>query len=59
MIELFGFMWDDKKLKCLGLDYYEFVDIKKYKNFEDFLVMVKLKCFFVLIIKGELNYSDV
>lgn len=36
MIEPFGFGWDDKKLRRSGLDYHEFVDIQKYKNFEDF-----------------------
>lgn len=32
-----GFFWDDKKLRRAGLDYHEFVEVKRYKNFEQFL----------------------
>ena len=42
-----------------GLDYHEFVDIKKYKNFEDFLETAKPKRLFALTTKGEPNHSDV
>ena len=49
MIEPLGFTWDDKKLKRSGLDYHEFVDIKKYKNFEDFLEKAKPKTFYLLL----------
>ena len=59
MIEPLGFTWDDKKLKRSGLDYHEFVDIKKYKNFEDFLEKAKPKRLFALTTKGEPNHSDV
>ena len=43
MIEPLGFTWDDKKLKRSGLDYHEFVDIKKYKNFYPRLVDIFTK----------------
>lgn len=59
MIEPFGFGWDDKKLRRSGLDYHEFVDIQKYKNFEDFLVRAKPKRLFALTTRGEQNHSDV
>ena len=53
MIEPLGFTWDDKKLKRSGLDYHEFVDIKKYKNFEDFLATAKPKRLFALTTKDD------
>ncbi len=59
MIEPFGFAWDDKKLRRSGLDYHEFVDIQKYRNFEDFLQRAKPKRLFALTTKGEPNHSDV
>lgn len=59
MIEPLGFTWDDKKLKRSGLDYHEFVDIQKYKNFDDFLDRAKPKRLFALTTKGEPNHSDV
>ncbi len=37
IIEPMGFFWDDKKLRRAGLDYHEFVEVKRYKNFEQFL----------------------
>lgn len=59
MIEPLGFTWDDKKLRRSGLDYHEFVDIKKYKNFEEFLAIAQPKRLFALTTKGEPNHSDV
>lgn len=59
MIEPFGFTWDDKKLRRSGLDYHEFVDIQKYKNFDDFLERAKPKRLFALTTKGEPNHSEV
>lgn len=59
MIEPFGFTWDDKKLRRSGLDYHEFVDIQKYKNFAEFLATAKPKRLFALTTKGEPNHSDV
>ncbi|QIM63481.1 tRNA (cytosine(34)-2'-O)-methyltransferase TrmL [Pasteurellaceae bacterium Orientalotternb1] len=59
MIEPLGFTWDDKKLRRSGLDYHEFVDIKKYKNFDEFLAIAKPKRLFALTTKGEPNHSDV
>lgn len=59
MIEPFGFTWDDKKLRRSGLDYHEFVDIQKYKNFDDFLEKAKPKRLFALTTKGEPNHSEV
>lgn len=59
MIEPLGFAWDDKKLRRSGLDYHEFVDIKKYRDFEHFLVEAKPKRLFALTTKGEPNHSEV
>ncbi|MDH2924391.1 tRNA (cytidine/uridine-2'-O-)-methyltransferase [Nicoletella semolina] len=59
MIEPFGFTWDDKKLRRSGLDYHEFVDIKKYQNFEQFLIQAKPKRLFALTTKGQQNHNQV
>ncbi|HSF59707.1 MAG TPA: tRNA (uridine(34)/cytosine(34)/5-carboxymethylaminomethyluridine(34)-2'-O)-methyltransferase TrmL [Candidatus Binatia bacterium] len=37
LIEPLGFKIDDKHLKRAGLDYWEFVDVRLYKSWEDFL----------------------
>ena len=36
LIEPLGFTWDDKKLRRPGLDYHEFVEIKKHKTLKPF-----------------------
>lgn len=59
MIEPLGFAWDDKKLRRSGLDYHEFVDIKKYRDFEHFLAEAKPNRLFALTTKGEPNHSEV
>ena len=37
LIEPLGFKIDDKHLKRAGLDYWEFVDLRVHKSWEDFL----------------------
>ena len=37
LIEPMGFKIDDKHLKRAGLDYWEFVDVRLYKSWKDFL----------------------
>lgn len=37
LIEPLGFDWNDKKLRRAGLDYSEFVDVKRWPNLENFL----------------------
>jgi tRNA (cytidine/uridine-2'-O-)-methyltransferase len=37
LIEPLGFKIDDKHLKRAGLDYWEFVDVRLYKSWKDFL----------------------
>ncbi|MFC0179555.1 tRNA (cytidine(34)-2'-O)-methyltransferase [Thorsellia kenyensis] len=37
LIEPLGFPWDDKRLRRAGLDYHEFVNVKRYSDFCLFL----------------------
>ena len=36
LVEPLGFSIDDKQLKRAGLDYWHFLDIRRYKNVEEF-----------------------
>jgi len=38
LIEPLGFQIDDKHLKRAGLDYWEFVDLRVYASWQDFLI---------------------
>lgn len=62
IIEPMGFFWDDKKLKRAGLDYQEFVDVKRYKNFNHFLENNQIDLLtqvYALTTKGQRSHSEV
>lgn len=64
IIEPMGFFWDDKKPRRAGLDYHEFVETKRYKNINDFLILNQLNlketnCLFAMTTKGSRPHSDV
>ena len=62
IIEPMGFYWDDKKLRRAGLDYQEFVDVKRYKNLEHFLEGNQLDLasqVYALTTKGQKTHSEV
>ncbi|MCX8595796.1 MULTISPECIES: tRNA (uridine(34)/cytosine(34)/5-carboxymethylaminomethyluridine(34)-2'-O)-methyltransferase TrmL [unclassified Gilliamella] len=62
IIEPMGFYWDDKKLRRAGLDYQEFVDVKRYKNIECFLDENQLDLasqVYALTTKGQKPHSEV
>ncbi|OCG02336.1 tRNA (uridine(34)/cytosine(34)/5-carboxymethylaminomethyluridine(34)-2'-O)-methyltransferase TrmL [Gilliamella apicola] len=62
IIEPMGFFWDDKKLRRAGLDYQEFVDVKRYKNLEQFLADNQLNLenqVYALTTKGQKPHSEV
>jgi len=59
IIEPMGFSVDDKKLKRAGLDYWHFMNIKYYKNLEDFFEKTKGGRYFYLSSKAPTSYTDV
>lgn len=62
IIEPMGFFWDDKKLRRAGLDYQEFVEVKRYKNLNHFLDFNQLNLkdqVYALTTKGKKPHSEV
>lgn len=64
IIEPMGFFWDDKKLRRAGLDYHEFVEIKRYKNLAHFLTenhitLTSTNAIYALTTKGKKPHSEV
>lgn len=59
IIELMGFVWDDKCLCCVGLDYYEFIVVMCYYDYCVFFEVENFQCLFVFIMKGIFVYSVV
>lgn len=58
LIEPMGFRIDDKKLKHAGLDYWHFLDIRYYTDWDDFCAQNHGEMFFFST-KAPHTYSDV
>lgn len=57
LIKFFGFRIDDKMLKRVGLDYWEFVNIMYYDSIEVFFEVINGE-YYLLIKFGKKIYSD-
>lgn len=58
VIEPLGFELDDKRLRRAGLDYGEWKDIKRHKNWMSFIQNEKPEILWALTTKGEKHHSD-
>lgn len=59
LIEPLGFEWDDKRIRRAGLDYHEYVNIKRHANYQAFLDSVQPKRLFACTTKGQRYHSEV
>lgn len=58
LIEPLGFELDDKRLRRAGLDYRDTIDLKIYRNLNDFSESVRPARLFACTTKGQNVYSD-
>jgi len=59
LIEPLGFSIEDKRLKRAGLDYHEFANLKRHKNFADFIANEQPARLFAVTTKATNYYADV
>jgi len=59
LIKPLGFSVEDKYLKRAGLDYWDFLNVVYYDNFEDFILKNKNAKIFMATTKSRHTYSDV
>ena len=59
LVEPLGFSIDDKSLKRAGLDYWHMLDVRRYKNLDDFFEKNPSGRYFYLTTKGQQCYCDV
>lgn len=59
LIEPFGFIWDDHRLKRAGLDYWEFAHIYRHLTFESYLEQFPGKRLYYATTKGGKRYDQV
>ncbi|MFI3255856.1 MAG: tRNA (uridine(34)/cytosine(34)/5-carboxymethylaminomethyluridine(34)-2'-O)-methyltransferase TrmL [Psittacicella sp.] len=58
LIEPFGYIWDDKKLKRAGLDYHGLIELTKYANYQDFLDKEKPEALYAMTTKGSVSLYE-
>jgi len=59
LIEPLGFKIDDAKLKRAGLDYWHYLDIRYYKNLDDFYAKNPKALPYLFSTKAPRSYTDV
>ena len=59
LIKPLGFSVDDKHLKRAGLDYWHYLDIRYYENWQDFIEKNKGAKIFMATTKSKQLYTDV
>ena len=59
LIEPLGFSVDIKSMRRAGLDYIKNVEVKTYKNIDDFLIQTNFKIIHLVTKYGNINYSTV
>jgi len=59
LVEPLGFELDDKLLRRAGLDYREWADTSRYRNYDDFLKSCNFKSLYAFSTRGRRLYSEV
>ncbi len=59
LVEPLGFSIDDKTLKRAGLDYWQYVKIKRYSSMDAFIEENHGRNFYLATTKGEKIYTDI
>ena len=59
LIKPLGFSVDDKYLKRSGLDYWQFLDVRYYENFDDFVEKNPNARIFMATTKSKQMYTEV
>ena len=59
LIHPLGFSVDEKSVKRAGLDYWQYLDVREYKNFEEFLEKNENPKIYMATTKSKQKYSDV
>lgn len=59
LIEPFGFIWDDRRLKRSGLDYWEFASVQRHLNWAAYCHKFPNKRLFFATTKGHQHYHQI
>lgn len=59
LIEPFGFVIDDKRIKRAGMDYWDKLDLHRYDDYQDFLSMNPSAKVYMATTKAKKRYDEV
>ncbi|MEM1243743.1 MAG: tRNA (uridine(34)/cytosine(34)/5-carboxymethylaminomethyluridine(34)-2'-O)-methyltransferase TrmL [Pseudomonadota bacterium] len=59
LIKPLGFSLNEKKLLRAGLDYHEFVQLKTYENYTDFIQRTQFNQIYAVSTKGQKGYHEI
>ncbi len=59
LIEPLGFELDDRRLRRAGLDYHEWVRVRRYPGLEEFLAEIRPPRLYAFSTRGQRSYADV
>lgn len=58
LIEPFGFLWDERKIRVSAMDYYDLANITRHASWEKFQTRFQHQRIVLLTTKGSVNYTD-
>lgn len=58
LIEPFGFIWDDKKIRVSAMDYFDLVKLTRHASWEKFQTHFQKQRIILLSTKASVNYTE-
>jgi tRNA (cytidine/uridine-2'-O-)-methyltransferase len=58
LIEPFGFLWDEKKIRISAMDYYNLANITRHASWDKFKSRFNNQRIVLLTTKASINYTD-
>lgn len=58
LIEPFGFIWDEKKIRVSAMDYYDLVKLTRHASWEKFKIHFEKQRIVLLSTKASVNYTE-
>lgn len=58
LIEPFGFIWDEKKIRVSAMDYYDLVKLTRHTSWDKFQTYFKKQRIILLSTKASVNYTE-
>lgn len=58
LIEPFGFLWDERKIRVSAMDYFDLVDLTRHSSWQKFQTHFSAQRIVLLSTKASVNYTE-